>query len=232
MTTIATWNCNMAFREKKYPLLEEDTDILVVPECENPETKGGWDEFTDWKWMGENDNKGLGVFTRNGISIESVTEIEGCRYAMAVRTNLLDLLAVWAMNEKRNPRQRYIGQVWTALQSYSDFVSDNAIVLGDFNWNIIWDESPKSPLCGNFSETVEELNKHGLRSVYHQVTGDEFGEEASPTLFMHKKEDRPYHTDYVFFPEAMLKSADISVGNYDEWIDASDHMPIIIDVGE
>ena len=85
MTTIATWNCNMAFREKKGQILEEDIDILVIPECENPTTTGDWDEFTDWEWIGENENKGLGVFTRNGISIGSATEIESCRYAMASR---------------------------------------------------------------------------------------------------------------------------------------------------
>lgn len=222
----------MAFRQKREQLLERDVDMLVIPECENPSTKGDWHEFTDWAWIGENDNKGLGVFTRNGIAIESTTEIEGCRYALAVTTDRLTLLGMWAMNEEQNPRQRYIGQVWTALQNYSGSIGDNTIVLGDFNWNRIWDESPKSPLCGNFSETVEKLYSYGLQSTYHQMTGDEFGEEASPTLFMHKKENRPYHVDYVFLPEPLLESADLSVGEYDEWIDASDHMPIIVDIDE
>ncbi len=222
----------MAFRRKKRQILEKDPDILVVPECENPEIKGEWNDFTAWEWIGENDNKGLGVFTRNGVSIESATEIEECQYALAVETDVLDALAVWAMNDKQNPRQRYIGQVWTALQNKPGFVDGDTIFLGDFNWNIVWDESPKSPLCGDFSKTVEELNGYGLQSVYHQITEEEFGEESSPTLFMHKKEERPYHVDYAFLPEPMLESAVISVGNYDDWIDESDHMPIIIDVDD
>jgi len=222
----------MAFREKKDQILEKDIDILVIPECENPNTNGKWHEFTDWKWIGENDNKGLGVFTRNGISIGSAIEIEGCRYALAVTTDVLDVLGVWAMNDTQNPRQRYIGQVWTALQNYPDFVDSDTIVLGDFNWNTIWDKSPKSPLRGNLSETIGELNGHGLQSAYHRITGHEFGEEASPTLFMHRKEDRPYHIDYAFLPERMLESVKISVGSYDEWINASDHMPLIIDIND
>ena len=134
------------------------------------------------------------------------------------------------MNDTQHPRQRYIGQVWTALQNDSGFVDSDTVVLGDFNWNAIWDESPNSPLCGNLADTVEELHRHGLQSAYHQETGDEFGDEASPTLFMHKKEDRPYHVDYAFCPASLLESATVSVGDYEEWIEASDHMPLIVDL--
>ena len=36
MTTLTTWNCNMAFRKKKDQILRYDPDVLVVQECENP----------------------------------------------------------------------------------------------------------------------------------------------------------------------------------------------------
>ena len=37
---IITWNCNGAFRKKFESLVDEDADILVIQECENPaETK-------------------------------------------------------------------------------------------------------------------------------------------------------------------------------------------------
>lgn len=222
----------MAFRNKQQRLVDAGVDILVIPECENPQTKGDWDAFTEWAWIGDNDNKGLGVFTRNGIAIDSVTEIDECRYAVAVATDAMDILGIWAMNDTETPRQRYIGQVWTALQHYPGTIDAQTAVLGDFNWNVIWDDSPKHPLCGDFSETVAELRRHGLHSVYHHVTGEAFGDESAPTLFMHKKEDRPYYVDYAFLPEPLLDSVSLTVGDYDDWIAASDHMPLLVDIAE
>ena len=33
---IISWNCNGKFREKFSAILEEDADIYVIQECENP----------------------------------------------------------------------------------------------------------------------------------------------------------------------------------------------------
>lgn len=122
-----------------------------------------------------------------------------------------------AMNDKQNPEKRYIGQVYTALQAYSEFVDSNTVVAGDFNWNAIRDESPRSPLCGDFSATVECLHGNGLQSAYHTMTSSEFGTEEDPTFFMHRKQSKKYHTDYIFFPKEHTESvADFSVGAYDD----------------
>lgn len=223
----------MAFRKKKGEILEHDPDIAVIQECENPATKGDWSEFSDWEWVGNNDNKGLGIFVRNGASIDSIAEKnDKCQYFLPVKiTGSVDVLGVWAMNNETNPEKRYIGQVYTALQQYQDFVDSNTVVAGDFNWNVQWDESPKSPLCGNFEETVDILNEIGLSSSYHHVTGSEFGDEDDPTFFMHKKQNRPYHTDYLFLPEKLNDSIDtFSVGEYQDWTEASDHMPIMAEL--
>ncbi|WP_276299862.1 endonuclease/exonuclease/phosphatase family protein [Halorussus lipolyticus] len=232
MTALATWNCNMAFRKKRDQILRYDPDLLVIQECENPETKGDWSEFSDWVWVGENANKGLGVFARNGITLELTDdEKTESRYVIPVKVDgARDLLAVWAMNDETNPRKRYIGQVYTALEQYHEFVASGAIVAGDFNWNVIWDESPKSPLRGNFAETVELLNDLGLRSVYHHHTDAEFGDEEDPTFVMHKKREKSYHIDYIFAPEgAVTGMRNYSIGTYDDWIDASDHVPTVVE---
>lgn len=234
MTTLATWNCNMAFRKKNEQILRYDPDLLVIQECENPEAKGDWSAFSDWVWVGQNESKGLGVFTRNGINLDLADdETQESRYVLPVEVDgARDLLAVWAMNDETNPRKRYIGQVYTALQQYRDFVESETLVVGDFNWNVTWDESPKSPLCGNFAETVEILNDVGLKSGYHHQRDSEFGSEDDATFFMHKKQERPYHIDYVFAPSAVLDSIrEYSVGTYEEWIDASDHVPSVVEFG-
>ncbi|ELZ88818.1 hypothetical protein C453_01105 [Haloferax elongans ATCC BAA-1513] len=229
---LATWNCNQAFRKKQQQLLKLEPDLAVVPECENPAKKGNWAEFTDWRWTGDDPHKGLGVFTRNGITISSTTEITEADHVLHIETSVVDVLAVWAMNDKDNPRQRYIGQVHTVLENHPELVGADTVVAGDFNWNVIWDESPKSQLCGDFGDVRGMLNQNGLYSAYHAVCGDEFGEETEATFYMHKKEERPYHIDYAFVPQGLMESdVEVTVGEYREWIDASDHMPLVVETG-
>ena len=228
---LATWNCDQAFRKKQHQLRELEPDIAVVPECENPAEKGNWSEFTDWRWTGDDPHKGLGVFTRNGITITDTTEIVEADHFLHVETDVVDVLAVWAMNDEENPRQRYIGQVYTALENHPELLDENTVVAGDFNWNVIWDESPKSPLCGDFGDVRGELNQNELYSAYHAVCDDEFGKETEATFYMHKKEKRPYHIDYAFVPRGLMKSnVGVTVGGYDDWIDASDHVPLLVTI--
>ena len=223
----------MAFRKKKSQILQYEPDILVIQECENPEMKGDWSVFSDWLWIGDNEHKGLGVFSRNNLSLE-LADVEGPggRYAIPVTTDgSVDVLGVWAMNDEKHPERRYIGQVYTALQDHREFLNHNTVVVGDFNWNLMWDKSLKSPLCGNFDDTVDILYSCGLHSSYHTLNDTNFGNESIPTFFMHKKRDREYHIDYIFIPDRAVESvAEFSIGSYENWIDASDHMPIMIEM--
>jgi len=228
---LAAWNCNQAFRRKQHQLLDLEPDVAVVPECENPEEKGDWSAWTDWEWTGDDPHKGLGVFTRNDITISDTTKISEADHFLHVETDAVDVLAVWAMNDRENPRQRYIGQVHTVLETRPGLVDGGTVVAGDFNWNAMWDESPNSPLCGDLAGVRETLNENGLYSAYHAVCGDEFGEEAEATFHMHKKEERPYHIDYAFVPQRLMgPDVGVTVGRYDDWIDASDHMPLLVSI--
>ncbi|WP_277543148.1 exonuclease/endonuclease/phosphatase family protein [Haloarcula laminariae] len=133
------------------------------------------------------------------------------------------------MNNKENPRKRYISQVYTALEKNPNLVNEDTVVAGDFNWSVMWDESPNSPLCGDFGDVQRELNQNGLYSAYHTVSGDEFGEETEATFYMHKKKERPYHIDYAFLPRELMDSdEDLTVGEYEHWIEASDHVPLVV----
>lgn len=227
---LITWNCNQAFRRKQHRLFDLEPDIVVVPECENPAEKGDWSGWTDWWWTGDDPHKGLGVFTRTGIDITNNTEIDEADHFLPVETDAADVLAVWAMNDRENPRQRYIGQVHTVLENRPELVAGNTVVAGDFNWNVMWDESPNSPLCGDFAGVREALNENGLYSAYHAARGDDFGEETEATFYMHKKEERPFHIDYAFVPGREIETgADVIIGKYADWIGASDHVPLLVD---
>ena len=62
---IVSWNCGGKFREKFQDIIAVDADIYVIQECENPaECKSiAYREFAhNYLWIGENKNKGLGVF--------------------------------------------------------------------------------------------------------------------------------------------------------------------------
>ena len=226
---LTAWNCNQAFRWKQQHLLDLEPDIAVVPECEHPEAKGDWSAWTDWRWTGDDQHRGLGVFTRNGVAISDTTKIAEADHFLHVETDAVDVLAVWAMTNKENPRQRYIGQLHTALETHPELVDGETVVAGDFNWNVTWDESPNSPLCGDFADVRAPLNQNGVCSAYHAVCSDEFGEETKATFHMHKKEDRPYHIDHAFAPGHRIgQETEVRVGRYDDWIGASDHMPLLV----
>ena len=71
---IISWNCNGKFREKFSSIIEEDADIYVICECENPaESKS--DEYREfagynYAWVGDYHYKGLGIFAKEDIKLE------------------------------------------------------------------------------------------------------------------------------------------------------------------
>ena len=72
---IVTWNCNMAFRKKAAVISAFSPDILVVPECECPnklllDTNVPKPKQT--LWFGENQNKGLGIFSYSNYTFKLV----------------------------------------------------------------------------------------------------------------------------------------------------------------
>ena len=62
---IITWNCNMAFRKKADFILTYNPDILIVPECENPDKllfSINTPKPTDVLWFGKIITKDLQYF--------------------------------------------------------------------------------------------------------------------------------------------------------------------------
>ncbi len=203
-------------------------DIVVVPECEN-----FGDNTAKRLWIGDNRKKGLGVFSYSDFNLELDKNYDPAyKYILPIRTyngTEFNLLAIWAMNDPKNVRRRYIGQVYLSLNHYKNILNSPSIIVGDFNWNAIWDDKPSYPLYGNLSDTVEFLADYSISSVYHNIFTEEFGKETNPTLFLHHKKEKSYHVDYCF-TSGNFKINNVQVGIYSEWIASSDHMPLIIDI--
>jgi exodeoxyribonuclease III len=232
---IASWNCNMAFRKKAAQILKIKPDILVVQECEHPDRLLYANlacEPTQQLWFGENQTKGLGIFSYSDFRFELHDHYNPAfKYVVPIRvTGSLEfiLLAVWAMDDKVNRRDRYIGQVWNAINYYSKEIDGNTVLIGDLNSNKIWDlEKPMK--SGNHSDVVRHLNEKRMESAYHFYFKEEQGKESKSTLFLHRKIHKPYHIDYCFLSQKFLNTLDeVTIGSFTDWIAYSDHMPIYV----
>jgi endonuclease/exonuclease/phosphatase family metal-dependent hydrolase len=102
-----------------------------------------------------------------------------------------------------------------------------SIIVGDFNWNAIWDLKPSYPLYGNLTDVVEMLKYRKIKSAYHEFFDEDFGKETKPTFFMHHNQNKPYHIDYCFASQH-LEVCNVEVGSINDWVEKSDHMPIIV----
>lgn len=232
---IVTWNCGGAFR-KKCELIEAayKPDLLVVQECEDPSrsTRSYQEWAGDYLWVGANKNKGIGVFDRSGVGLTEADWAPGrlelflpCRLG-----NGITLLAVWT-KQANSPNFRYIGQLWKYIQQHGEKLASSqpAVVIGDLNSNKCWDEWDR---WWNHSDVVRELSEFGIESFYHRYYNEDQGRESRPTLYHRRKRDKPYHVDYIFGSVGLLSSEEsaFEVGEADEWLEQSDHMPLVANV--
>ncbi len=223
---IISWNCKMAYRNKANLLSRYNPDIIIVPECE-------WmgEGSKRRLWFGDNCKKGLGIFSHSDYTLE-LNEYYDPSFKYVIPINVtgpynFNLFAIWAMNNSENIRRRYIGQVYSAINQYSELLNRPTIIIGDFNWNAIWDIKPGSPLDGNLADVIKILASCKIRSTYHGFFTEDFGKETRPTFYMHHKQNKPYHIDYCF-ASSDFDIGKVEIGSYSDWINKSDHMPLMI----
>lgn len=246
---IVTWNCNGALRKKIDEIDFLNADVLLVQECEDPaQSTIQYREWAgDYLWVGTSKSKGIGIFPKNGNTVKALNwdgqfKIEGLRSkspSLTWTTSDLNLflpfiindemtaLAVWT---KGSDSQifGYMGQFWKYLQIHrNDLKKEKTIIVGDFNSNAVWDKRDR---WWSHSDVIAELKEIGISSLYHEQFKEEQGEESSPTFFLHRREEKPYHIDYAFLSSDIIYKSKLSVGKRSEWIGVSDHMPICVEV--
>lgn len=240
---IVVWNCAQRLRGEKLNALESlRPDIAIVPECESPHKLWGKQPLLapiPMEWIGDNENKGLGVLAFNGYRIKRHPAYDpSLRWMLPVEVRgplNFHLLAVWAANHRilQTEDEDLPSRPLEVVEHYRAFLTAApAIVAGDFNNNVKWDKGKKA---ANHAHVVAGLERLGLVSAYHVGRGELHGNESLPTLYSRdRKPDGPkYHVDYCFLPlEWCSALREIEVGTFDAWVGRglSDHVPLIVDV--
>ena len=228
----------MAFRKKAAAILAYNPDILIVPECEHPDKLIFTNEAhkpKDILWFGENKNKGLGIFSYCDFKFK-LLKIHDPILKMIIPISVSNqdfkftLFAIWA-NNPQDPDGHYVELVWKAIHLYDKKLKSTKTVLaGDFNSNTIWDRKYRK---GNHSHVVQHLEQKGILSTYHLHHRQIQGKEEHPTLYMYRHKDKPYHIDYCFVSNDFAKKIkSVEIGEYDFWMQYSDHVPVMVTLAD
>ena len=228
---IITWNCNRQFRTKFKEILEENADIYVIQECEDPSQAKSQDykDFAgdNYFWTGKNKSSGLGLFAEDNIKIEKIENLnEDFDNFIAVRVNdSFNLLGVWAM-------PKYVEMIHDYFDANTNLFDKNLVMCGDFNSNSIWDSEHKTKdNDGNAKDQTNlnrKLEKSDLVSAYHYLNDEKQSEETQDTFYLYRHLNKRFHIDYVYSRADIVN--DMKILDASKWIGLSDHLPIAFEV--
>jgi exodeoxyribonuclease III len=224
----------MAFRKKAGIILKHGPDILIVQECEHMDKLKFGNKIpspNDSLWFGNNQNKGLGIFSYNSFRLKlrkTYNPLLKTIIPISVTGGQFNftLYAIWAWNPA-DPDGHYVEQIWKAIHHYDKHLTNKPVILaGDFNSNTIWDRKYRE---GNHSNVVKRLEEKKIYSTYHWHYKQEQGKENHPTLYMYRHKDKPYHIDYCFVSADLIgKLESVEIGKHKFWAKHSDHVPLIV----
>ena len=222
---IVSWNCNGKFREKFKEIAEEDADIYVIQECENP-AESNHDDYIEFAginyyWIGDLHYKGLGIFAKDDIEFKLIkNKDKELKHFLGVNVNgSFNLLGIWAM-------PKYVEMIHDYFDAHEDLFNENLIMCGDFNSSVVFNYH--HPKAKNHDVLNEKLENKNLISVYHDMTGDKQGEEKAKTFYQSRHLNNPFHLDFVYAAEGVVKEFEI-LDHY-KWITLSDHLPIVFKI--
>ena len=76
------------------------------------------------------------------------------------------------------------------------FKGRRVLIIGDFNCYV--NQVDNSEKYGDILRIDQILGEHGLRSIYHELTGEKFGQETTPTYYHRFDVNQPFFLDYAY----------------------------------
>ena len=226
---VISYNTHKCTQAKIDHILAMGADLFILPECSSREHISV-PVGCEMLWCGDDDltEKGLGVVWKKHLSVRIIPEYKKIKHIMPLMVDGAGfpkfVLASWPTVWKE--KKTYPQLLLEALKEYSFYLDRfPSMVVGDFN--CFFGQSGVSKSTGTFEDCIAEMERHGLRSMYHEQTGESFGKETAATFYWHFNQEKPFFLDYAF---CCIKPRSFAVGEWEREI--SDHCPLIIDLDD
>ena len=180
-----------------------------------------------WLRLDDHDTRGLGVIAQAPWSLTPVRFTPDGPLVVPVLVDgpvPFTLVAVRTTPGGDGPHP-YARQMLDVLEQNPAVVPDRPLVVaGDLNLSL--------PMDDGFAAVAEAMRGLGLVSVWHEVSGEEFGQESAQTHVYGPRKNRS-HIDYIWIPRDWLPAVrSVEIGNEDDWVGQgrSDHCPITVEL--
>ena len=200
---IISYNVNDSYPWKIERILKMDADIFVVPEITCTEDSHLPDAY-EMKWNGIEYFykfkrwKGLGVIWRKGLGYIPEWYNPNLFYGIPLVVGDLLVLGFWPTKRKNVTDHMLYPQIAQEIISeYAQhFKGRRVLIIGDFNCYV--NQVDNSEKYGDILRIDQILGEHGLRSIYHELTGEKFGKETTPTYYHRFDVNQPFFLDYAY----------------------------------
>lgn len=223
--TIVSYNISACTQAKIDHVLGMGADLYVIPECANRKYIVLPDGY-GMLWTGDDDipRKGLGVIWNTRYSVRLAEEFQKIRHHLPLIVEgegvQIFILACWPT--MGHEQKTYPQLLLEAIEAYSSCLDRfPSLAIGDFNCYI--GQSGVRQGAATFEDCIQAFNTHCMSSIYHDQTGEAFGNESQPTFFWRFKENSPFFLDYAF---SNLTSLSLEIGQWEK--ELSDHRPLIV----
>ena len=134
------------------------------------------------------------------------------------------LFAVWTVPHRET--RYYVQCLFEAIEKYRAVLKlPHVVWAGDFNNNVAFDRGDDEL---NFAHWLTKVRALGFESVYHLQNRCEHGAESHDTFFLHHNARKGHHLDFIFAKPALYSAGvAVSVGRPRQWLEKSDHMPVV-----
>lgn len=226
---IACWNCADGLVRKRALLRRIDADLIVVCEVRRADFAALAPGYAASFYSPTATARGIATFCHAPILTQQRYQPpDSAECYQRLRLGPIDILAAWV-----KPRGSYTAPAHRTIAHFLRSIprSDPAlhrIVLGDLNLNPGFD---RVKATGRATALVAMLARRGLRSLYHQHSGEAFGAEQRATHYFLRSADRPFHIDFIFASVGLTLHR-FDLGDPADWIGAAkgDHVPLIAEL--